>query len=206
MCDCGIDHSQEKLPEFSLYSSINLNKSVCFNQSSINNFKNCIKLYTERHNDKYLESNIDKDLLIKIIFNNTVDINGFRILSMGEYCPNKINFFLTNDENLSFDDVENMKPDYEIILNGITDNNILSEEIYPLPTYKFSNKKIIYLYISDNISEEDIPTRIYYLDFNGKKNKNNIDRGVVNCVYESSPQIKDHKQNNDLIKGNSIFF
>ena len=54
-----------------------------------------------------------------------------QILSMGEYCPNKINFFLTNDENLSFDDVENMRPDYEIILNGITDNNILSEEIYP---------------------------------------------------------------------------
>ena len=53
MCNCGIDHSQEKLPEFSLYSNINLDKSECFNQSSDNNLKNCIKLYNERHDDKY---------------------------------------------------------------------------------------------------------------------------------------------------------
>ena len=38
MCNCEIDHSQEKLPEF-LYSNISLDKSECFNQSSDNNLK-----------------------------------------------------------------------------------------------------------------------------------------------------------------------
>ena len=203
MCNCGIDHSLEKLPEFSLYSNISLDKSECFNQSSTNNLRNCIKLFNKRHDDKYLESDIDKDLLIKIVFDNPVDINGFRILSVGEYSPNKINFFLTNDQNLSFDDVENMTPDHKVILD-ISENNIMSEEIYSLPTHKFQNKKIVYLYVNDNISEEDIPTRIYYLDFNGKINKSNIDKGIVNCVYESSPQLKDHKQNSDLLNNKNI--
>ena len=203
MCNCGIDHSLEKLPEFSLYSNISLDKSECFNQSSTNNLRNCIKLFNERHDDKYLESDIDKDLLIKIVFDNPVDINGFRILSVGEYIPNKINFFLSNDQNLSFDDVENMTPDHKVILD-ISENNVMSEEIYSLPTHKFQNKKIVYLYINDNISEEDIPTRIYYLDFNGKINKSNIDKGIVNCVYESSPQLKDHKQNSDLLNNKNI--
>ena len=203
MCNCGIDHSLEKLPDFSLYSNISLDKSDCFNQSSTNNLKNCIKLFNIRHDEKYLESDVDKDLLIKIVFDNPVDINGFRILSVGKYSPNKISFFLSNDQNLSFDDVENMQSDHDVILD-ISENNLMSEEIYSLPTHKFQNKKIVYLYINDNISEEDIATRIYYLDFNGKINKSNIDNGIVNCVYESSPQINDHKQNSDLLNKNIL--
>ena len=35
---------------------------------------------------------VDKDLLIKIVFDNLVDINGLNIISR-EYSPNKINFF-----------------------------------------------------------------------------------------------------------------
>jgi len=53
MCEhnCGIDHSTEEVPEFSLYSNISLEKSDCFNQSATNPLKNCIKPYNERHND-----------------------------------------------------------------------------------------------------------------------------------------------------------
>ena len=96
-----------------------------------------------------------------------------------------------------------MTPDHKVILD-ISENNVMSEEIYSLPTHKFQNKKIVYLYVNENISEEDIPTRIYYLDFNGKINKSNIDKGIVNCVYESSPQVKDHKQNSDLLNNKNL--
>lgn len=198
MCDhnCGIDHLNEEIPDNSLYFSINLDNSKCFNESNLNPLKNCIKPFNQRHNNKYLESDIDQDLLIKIIFTNPVDINGLKILTNGNYCPNKLNFY-KNKDSLSFDDVEGGNPFHTITPNS----NILDDVIYPLPTHKFCNIEILYIYINDNLGEET--TRINYLDFNGKLNKYGRNKGIVNCVYEVSPQIKDHKIDNS-IKGNII--
>ena len=58
----------------------------------------------------------------------------------------------------------------------------------------------MYIYIGNNLGEET--TRIHYLDFNGKINPYKK-KGIVNCVYETTPQMKDHKINDD-IKGNLI--
>jgi len=214
MCEhnCGIDHSTEAVPEFSLYSNISLDKSDCFNQSATNPLKNCIKPYNERHNDKYLESDADKELLIKIIFNDPVDINGIKILSKDEHCPRKLMFYVKNTD-LNFDDVDDVDgggiaSDYDIILeNSVSDfaDIDFADIVYPLPTHKFSNIKSIMIFIKYNLAEDDdILTRIHYLDFNGMINKSNIDNGIVNCVYESSPQISDHKQISDLMTANHI--
>ena len=59
------------------------------------------------------------------------------------------------------------------------------------------------MYIKENLGAEK--TRIYYLDFNGKINKYAAKRGIVNCVYEVLPQLKDHKIDDD-IKNNNIIF
>ena len=184
MCEhnCGIDHSLEEIPENSLFNQINLEDSECFNESEDNPLKYCIKPYNERHNSKFLESDIDPELLIKIIFNNFVDINGIKILSTNEFCPREVKFF-KNNESLTFDDVGGMKPIHTITPN----NNILTDVIYPLPPSKFSGLEVLYLYIENNLGGET--TKINYIDFNGKIN-NLKKKGVVNCVYEVSPQAK----------------
>ena len=96
-----------------------------------------------------------------------------------------------------FDDVDSKKPIHSITPN----NNILEDSIYPLPIYKFTGIEILYIYINSNLGEEK--TRINYLDLNGKINTYMKNKGVVNCVYEVSPQISDHKIDNDS-KGNII--
>ena len=65
MCEhnCGIDHSLEEIPENSLFNQINLEDSECFNESEENPLKYCIKPYNERHNSKFLESDIDPELI-----------------------------------------------------------------------------------------------------------------------------------------------
>ena len=197
MCNhnCGIDHSTEEIPNNSLYSNINISDSKCLNESNENPLKNCIKPYNQRHNNKYLESDLDPELLIRLVFTNPVDINGIKILTQGGFCPDKISFFKEN--YLTFDDIETRKPFHTITPN----NNILKDIIYPLPTYKFTGIEILYIYIGDNLGEET--TRIHYLDLNGKLNPYGKNKGVVNCIYEAKPQIKDHKINNDS-KGNII--
>ena len=184
MCEhnCGIDHSLEEIPENSLFNQINMEDSECFNESPDNPLKYCVKPYNERHNNKFLESDDDPELLIKVIFNNFVDINGIKILSTDEYCPKEVKFFKSN-ELLTFDDVTTLKPIHIITPN----NNILIDAIYPLPPAKFSGLEILYLYIENNLGGDT--TRINYLDFNGKIN-NLKKKGVVNCVYEVSPQVK----------------
>ena len=184
MCEhnCGIDHSLEEIPENSLFNQINMEDSECFNESSDNPLKYCVKPYNERHNNKFLESDDDPELLIKVIFNNFVDINGIKILSTDEYCPKEVKFFKSN-ELLTFDDVTSLKPIHITTPN----NNILIDTIYPLPPAKFSGLEILYLYIENNLGGDT--TRINYLDFNGKIN-NLKKKGVVNCVYEVSPQVK----------------
>ena len=185
MCshNCGINHNIENIPENSLYYNINIDYSECFNESSLNPLKNCLKPYNKRHNDKYLESYDDKELLLKIIFNTTVDINGIRILSENNYCPNKLYFF-KNISNLQFSNIEISNSIHDISPN----NNIINDIIYPLPLYKFKNTDILYIYIDDNLGEET--TRINYLDFNGKINKFSNKNKIVNCVYELKPKKK----------------
>ena len=196
MCthNCGKNHSIEKIPENSLYHNININYSECFNESSRNPLKNCIKPYNQRHNDKYLESyDDDKELLLKIIFNNTVNINGIRILSDNYYCPNKLYFF-KNTPNLQFSNIEISNSIYSFIPN----NNIINDIMYPLPLSKFKNTDILYIYINDNLGEKT--TRINYLDFNGKINKFSNKTKIVNCVYELKPNKKGFKfVNNSVI-------
>ena len=129
-----------------------------------------------------MESDTELELLIKIIFNNFVDINRIKILSKNEFCPREVKFFKSN-ESLTFDDVAGKKPIHNITPN----NNILTDVIYPLPPSKFFGLEVLYLYIQDNLGGET--TKINYIDFNSKIN-NLKKKGLVNCVYEVYPQVK----------------
>ena len=86
---------------------------------------------------------------------------------------------------LTFDEIDDISEEQKIEIN----NDPLCDLTYPLKTTKFNNVNEIVIYIPENYGE--LVTQVNYINFYGEKMKGKF--GVVECVYESSALLKDHK-------------
>ena len=189
--ECAINHKDEFENNKSLYNSIDKDRIECYNYNNNFPISNCIKPYADRHNNLYLESDCDEQLIIRIPFSNEVKINSMSINGNYNYSPSVVKLYKTPNV-LTFDDIDDIKEDQKLEIN----NDPLYDLTYPLKIMKFSNVNEIVIYIPENYGE--LVTQINYINFYGEKMESKF--GVVDCVYESRALLKDHKIQ-DLIGG-----
>ncbi len=182
--ECTINHIDEFENNKSLYNYIDKDRIECYNCNNNFPISNCIKPYSDRHNNLYLESNCDEQLIIRIPFSNQVKISSMSINGNYNYSPSVVKLYKTHNV-LSFDEIDDIKEEQKIEIN----NDPLYDLTYPLKTMKFNNVNEIVIYIPENYGE--LVTQINYINFYGEKMKGKF--GVVECVYESSALLKDHK-------------
>jgi hypothetical protein len=65
---------------------------------------------------------------------------------------------------------------------------------YPLKVSKFQNVSSLTIFVSENCGAD--LTSISYIGFKGEVTT--ARHGVVECVYESAPQMADHKQKSEI--------
>ena len=189
--ECTINHIDEFENNKSLYNYIDKDRIECYNFNNNFPISNCIKPYSDRHNNLYLESDCDEQLIIRIPFSNEVKISSMSINGNYNYSPSIVKLY-KNHNVLTFDEIDDIREEQKIEIN----NDPLHDLTYPLKIMKFSNVNEIVIYIPENYGE--LVTQINYINFYGEKMDGNC--GVVECVYESSALLKDHKIQ-DLIGG-----
>ena len=183
--ECQINHLDEFENNKSLYNYIDRDRIECYNANHLHPVSNCIKPFSERHNNLYLESDCDEQLLIKIPFISTVNINSMSINGNYNFSPSIVKLY-KNLNVLSFDDIidNEIREKKTIEIN----NDPLYDLTYPLKAIKFNNISEIVIYIPENYGES--VTQINYINFYGIKMEDK--HGIVKCVYESRAILKDH--------------
>ncbi|KAG2018094.1 hypothetical protein CC2G_007544 [Coprinopsis cinerea AmutBmut pab1-1] len=182
---CGHDHLGNDLgPQDNLFSQIDQSNVVALN--GVQEGSVVIKPWHERTDEtKYLESDADDQLIIRIPFTGNVKLRSLLLKAgPGEKTPEKIILF-ASEPNLDFDSVNEKKPSQEL---EVAQGSEVGE--YPLRTVKFNNISSITLFIP--AAQGDDVTRIYYVGFLGHWQKRNDSPPIT--VYEAQANIADHEK------------
>lgn len=100
----------------------------------------------------------------------------------GGHCPAELRIF-KNKPSMDFESAENTKPDQVI------QTVYVHEPIeYQLKPSVFFGVTSLQLYFPKSMGGQ--PSRLHYIGLRGTTSRQK--RQVVNCVYESAPQAKDH--------------
>ncbi|GAB1598298.1 PITH domain-containing protein 1-like [Argonauta hians] len=181
------DHNEEDCENaFNLYLKIDTNRILCLNEAVEDSGKHVFKPWNERRSkEKYVESDVDEELIFNIPFTGHVKLKGIIVIGGGENTdPSKIKLF-KNRPSMTFDDI-NAEADQEFELNP--DPN--GELQYPTKVARFNQVEHLTLYFPSNFGAE--LTRIYYIglkgDFTAFKR-----HGVTICNYEARANPSDHK-------------
>ncbi|KAI5743154.1 hypothetical protein M8J77_015135 [Diaphorina citri] len=190
---CGEeDHSHDDTElgiQYSLYKHIDTENVECLNETVDGSGKTIFKPWEDRLNkEKFVESDVDSELLINIPFTSNIKLKGLRLIGGdSDSHPNRIKLF-KNRPGMTFDDV-NASPDQEFELNQDSDASIE----YPIMAAKFSNVYHLTCYFPTNFGSDN--TCLYYLGFRGESSPLHR-HGVTICNYETTPSLADHKVDN----------
>ncbi|KAK7792548.1 hypothetical protein R5R35_008651 [Gryllus longicercus] len=187
---CQGDHDHDDTPEmglqYSLYNKIDTGNLECLNERVEGSGKDVFKAWEERLNfEKYVESDVDEELLFNIPFTGNVKLKGLIIIG-GEMDlhPSKMKLY-KNRPHMTFDDTS-IAPDQEFDLHP--DNNGTLE--YATKVVKFSSVTHLTLHFPKNFGGET--TKIYYIGLRGEFTEGHR-HGVTICTYEARPNVSDHK-------------
>ncbi|XP_072742578.1 PITH domain-containing protein CG6153 [Anoplolepis gracilipes] len=185
-CNCGSTHDTIELGVNynSLYEKIDKDKIECLNESEEGSGVKVFKKWEERlDRSKYVQSDVDAELLFNIPFTGDVKLKGLIIMADEDYSPKTVKLF-KNRPHMIFDHV-NTSPEQEFEL--ITDLHGIHE--YPVRTVKFSSVQHLSLYFVGDQNMEQI--KIYYIGLKGEWIPTHK-HGVTICTYEARPLISDH--------------
>ncbi|CAA7269990.1 unnamed protein product [Cyclocybe aegerita] len=125
--------------------------------------KEIIKPWDEREdNSKYLDSNVDDQLIVHIPFTENVRIKSVLLkLGRGEVTPRHLRIYANRSNIVDFSEAETLKPHVNIsLLEGET--GVVE---YPMRVAAFASVHSLSLFFNDSVGEES--SRIYYLGFRG---------------------------------------
>ncbi|KAG2374417.1 hypothetical protein C9374_010701 [Naegleria lovaniensis] len=154
----------EKYENENIYTSLNniVNMSAieCLNQRKPNIVQNMF----EMSDKKYLESDADEQLIIRIPFKTPVNITAIILKATNKLkCPREILLFTKTGMIVDFDNAESVEPtqvieiDPDAAVNGVA---------IPLKIVKFKNVNMLQLFVSNNYG--DNTTIINHLNIIGK--------------------------------------
>ncbi|KAL9643222.1 hypothetical protein ABK040_014679 [Willaertia magna] len=146
--------------EFNLNQLINFKELYCLNQNDKYPIKNIFE-----NNNKYLESDMDEQLIIYIPFQCPVNITSFNLkMKDKQSCPKSFKCFVNSNVKIDFENVENIKVVDEIEIDEEEANSKEGMNI-SLKVVKFRNVNYLVIFINDNYGNEK--TRIYNLTIIG---------------------------------------
>ncbi|CAK9816171.1 PITH domain-containing protein GA19395 [Anthophora quadrimaculata] len=192
-CSCGDSHNNiDQGAQSSLYNKIDKENIECLNEceegSGVFVFK---PLEDKLDRNKYVESDVDNELLFNIPFTGNVKLKGLIIIGgEDDLHPNKVKLY-KNRQGMTFDDV-GTEPEQELELH--VDPHGVHE--YPLKVVKFSSVQHLSLYFTGSPGSDKI--RIYYIQLKGEWTPGH-QQGVVICNYELHPQMSDHPKDHEDI-------
>ncbi|CAG8536003.1 11788_t:CDS:2, partial [Funneliformis caledonium] len=145
----------------------------CLNEKEPNSGKNVIKPWNERDDtSKYVESDVDEQLILFIPFTGSVKLKSISIKSgSGNSCPSILKAYI-NREDVDFDTVEGYTATQEWEL-------VQSPDVVEYPTR----------YFAKNFGDE--VTRVYYIGLKGEWTE--IKKDHIVTLYEATPNPADHK-------------
>ncbi|KAL6940779.1 hypothetical protein ACO0QE_004696 [Hanseniaspora vineae] len=154
--------------------------------------------------DKYLESDCDCQLLIRVTFLQPVKLYSVLIdTSNSEDTIKHIHLYKNVEShgktNLTFDTIQTTKFDFSVECRA--DGNTGLQE-YHVPRPVFKNVKSLVLFIPDNLEDdEDLLSRINYLEFRGdpvhSSQYQSQQFSLRGQVFESAPNLNDHVKLDD---------
>ncbi|CAG0886468.1 unnamed protein product [Darwinula stevensoni] len=172
--------------KYSLYMRIDKENVECLNESVEGAGKKIFKAWEERKdNSKYVESDVDEELLFNIPFTGNVKLKGFIVRGGMENTHPSIVRLFKDKPNMTFDDTS-AKADQEIEL--VQDNEGTVE--YPTKVVHFSSIHHLSLHFPKNFGASK--SVIYYIGLSGEWTPAHR-HGVTICTYEAVPSISDHK-------------
>lgn len=183
-CNCGGSHSEIESGICSnLYEKIDLDRVQCLNERLEGTGATVFKTWDKRlDRDKYVESDVDAELLFNIPFTGNVKLKGLIVIGDEELEPKMVKLY-KNRPNMVFDDI--VHPDQLFILHRDT-NGILEYSVKPV---KFSS---VY-HLSLHFTGDGEQIKIYYIGLRGEWTPAHK-HGVTICTYEARPLSSDHPQ------------
>jgi hypothetical protein len=177
MCKCGgADEHNHQITE----QTKNLVKFIDLPKCKILNSKQpelLEKALINPENENYMQSDLDNEILIRILFNSNIKLKAIAIRSNAKSLK-----CFTNNENLSFSSCQTTTPQQAwslVDFEGVVE--------YPTKIFKFSNVSSLTLLLEDP-SE---PIKIFYIGFIG--DVLDLKRAPVIADYELRPNLSDHK-------------
>ncbi|OAD59835.1 hypothetical protein WN48_07955 [Eufriesea mexicana] len=185
-CSCGGIHNNAELGiQYNLYKKIDIENTECLNECEEGSGATVFKSWENRlDRNKYVESDMDNELLFNIPFTGNIKLKGLIIIG-GEdnFHPNKVKLY-KNRPCMTFDDVT-IEPEQEFEL--CVDTNGIHE--YSPKVVKFSSVYHLSLHFT-GIGRTD-KIKIYYIGLKGEWLPLH-QHGVTICTYELRPQMNDH--------------
>ncbi|OQR97835.1 hypothetical protein THRCLA_06842 [Thraustotheca clavata] len=181
------DHEIEDAEGDSLYKYIDTSKVRCLNALDETQKTHPFKSAANKcDRTKYLDSNEDDpEMILYIPFTEAVSIKSICISGGAEGLhPTSVKLF-TNREDIDFTNASELPAVQKLDLVEDFDAHI----DYPLQLRKFQGISNLSLFFENSVDGDQ--TRIYYIGLKGESKK--WRHGVVECVYESRPQLSDHK-------------
>ncbi|KYQ93679.1 hypothetical protein DLAC_11610 [Tieghemostelium lacteum] len=187
--DPNHSHDIENGIEFSLNKFIDTGLVTCLNEKVKNSVQEIFKSYEDRFDEKhFVESCDDQELIINIPFNAVTQLKSIIIIGGGGgSSPSRMKAYLNND-HIDFGNITGITPTQEWQLH----EDFKGEISYNTRITKFNNINLLTLYFPSNFGAPT--TKIYYIGLKGVYT--NSKREIVSTVYESRPQLSDHKNTN----------
>lgn len=177
-----------------LYLSVDRDQVTALNEKVSGSGSAIIKPYDGRNDEtRFLESDLDDDLLIHIPFAGSVRIRSLLLKSgPADETPRAIHIY-KNADQLPIEDAAAESPPPTQKLTSIPESRDVVE--IPLLAARFPDVQSITLYVPGSRGGErgltDPHTRIYYIGFRGEALV--LRRaGPQNLIYESAPRATDH--------------
>jgi hypothetical protein len=184
--------------EQSLFSQIIVPSVRCLNEMEVDMAKNVFKSYENRlDREKYLESDVDPELLLFVPFNGIVKLKSISIRGAADdRAPLKFKVFI-NREDLDFDLARTVPAlqEWDCPENPTGNDGGIVE--YFTKITKFSQVRSLTLYFPDSYGADT--TRIDYIGFKGEWKKSH--EGPLTMVYESMPNPAEHPKAKDELAG-----
>ncbi|KAH8742101.1 hypothetical protein FG386_003428 [Cryptosporidium ryanae] len=184
---CGCREESETVGGTDLLSYINTEGIHALNELNFGSCKQLFRLYSDRLNEDFFceSQEDDPELMLFIPFSTPCSISSITIIGGDNgTSPSRVKVYI-NNENIDFSTVDELEPAQSLDLI----EDFCGAFEYNLRANKFKNVSYIVLYFPSSINSDQ--TKIYYIQLKGYAT--NYQRKAVTAVYESKPNVSDHK-------------
>ena len=190
-CQCANEDVGEK---FSLYRFVNVPGLQALNAVEPDKLKDILRPEHEKrgHEDLYVESDDDDQLILVIPFVGSVRLRKIIIMCAGDECPTEVRLYKNMEVGFDTD----AAPTQTLRLGPDPAGELEMSVVAP----KFNDCRTLSLFFPESVGGDK--TRIYYIGLLGDHIK--PQEKLTGVVYESKPQLKDHETRADQAGSNNL--